>query len=289
MATITEVRGPADWRGAELTDDRWRYELTSAHRAEVREAVEVPGFPLPTLGPELRRLAGDVVDGRGFVLIRGIPIEQADAVALGIARYLGRIVPQPGGLPLLHVRDTGADPTRATTRSYQHRHRLGYHADPTDMVGLLCLRPARSGGQSAIVSAVAVHNEIVRTRPDLAHILYRPWWFDRRTGDGPDSFYQQPVYATGPDGGLVYRYGPDYLRSAQRGAHVPPLTAEQLDAMAVLDELTNDPRYALVMDLRPGDLQVLNNRVILHARTEFEDDPDPARRRDLIRLWLDFA
>jgi hypothetical protein len=176
-----------------------------------------------------------------------------------------------------------------TTRSYQHSQRLGFHADPTGAVGLLCLRPARSGGLSAIVSAVAVHNELVDTRPDLARLLYEPWWFDRRTGDGPDSFLRQPVYTVDSDGGLITRYGPDYMRSAQRGAHVPPLTAEQDEALVTLDRLNHDPRFRLTMDLRPGDLQLLNNRVILHGRTAFADHPEPARRRHLLRLWLDQA
>ena len=93
----------------------------------------------------------------------------------------------------MHVRDTGADPSQPRTRSYQHSGRLGYHSDPTDAVALLCLRPAKSGGLSTVVSSVAVHNELVRTRPDLAEVLYQPWWHDRRTGDGPDSFYTKPL------------------------------------------------------------------------------------------------
>jgi hypothetical protein len=113
-------------------------------------------------------------------------------------------------------------------------------------------------------------------------------WFDRRTGDGPDSFYQQPVYAIGSDGRLSTCYGPDYMHSAQRGAHVPPLSPEQLTALEILDQLHNDHRYRLTMDLRAGDLQLLNNHVILHSRTAYQDHGDPERRRHLMRLWLDF-
>jgi len=115
---------------------------------------------------------------------RSLDEHQRELVALGMASYFGGIVPQgPDRAALLHVRDEGADPVRPTTRSYQHSQRLGFHADPTDIVALLCIRPARSGGLSSIVSAVAVHNEIVRTRPELARELYRPWWFDRRSGE----------------------------------------------------------------------------------------------------------
>jgi Taurine catabolism dioxygenase TauD, TfdA family len=304
--TIAEVRSPADWRGQEIAGrDDWKLRLEDVHRAEVLAALATverqclslqdvarAGFPLPTLGPALRQLTGELMQGRGFALVQGIPVEtldesQCETVAVGVAAHLGTVLPQGADQALvLHVRDQGIDPERPTTRSYEHRRRLGYHADPNDIVSLLCLRPARSGGLSSIVSAVAVHNEIIRTRPDLATVLYGPWWFDRRQGDGPDSFFQQPVYAVDAAGQLVSRYGPDYMRSAQRGPQVPPLSEPQLAAMELLDELTNDPRFSLAMDLQAGDMQFLNNYVTLHSRTAFEDDPDPRRRRDLIRLWL---
>jgi hypothetical protein len=117
-------------------------------------------------------------------------------------------------------------------------------------------------------------------------VLYQPWWRGLRTGDGPDSFRQSPVYARDDHGRLSVSYGPDYIRSAQRGAHVPSLSSAQLEAMAVLDQLNSDPRFSVTMDLRPGDMQFLNNHVILHGRTAYEDYPEPERRRDLIRLWL---
>lgn len=307
MAEIAQVRSAADWRSSQIADDPgWRLPLSNAHRDEVLAALAVAQgadvslvdvsravFPLPTLGVELKRLAGDVTHGRGFALVQGVPVgglteEQRVLVAVGISAHIGNLVPQgPKRAPVVHVRDVGADSASSTTRSYQHNGRLGFHADPTDVVALLCLQPARSGGLSAIVSSVAVHNALVAARPDLARLLYEPWWFDRRTGDGPDSFYQQPVYAIGVDGRLSTRYGPDYMRSAQRGAHVPPLDTERVEAMEMLDRLNHDPGFLLTMELRPGDLQLLNNHVILHGRTAYEDHPEPERRRHLIRLWLD--
>jgi Taurine catabolism dioxygenase TauD, TfdA family len=307
VSTITRVRSAADWRGDQVAQDPdWRLPLSDAHRTEVLTALaaaQAAGlgpaevsrelFPLPTLGPLLARLAGDVADGRGFALVQGVPVDglteqQHGLVAVGIAGHVGDLVPQgPGRAPFVHVRDEGADPARSTTRSYQHSHRLGFHADPTDVVGLLCLRPARSGGLSTVVSSVAVHNALVEVRPDLARLLYQPWWFDRRTGDGPDSFYQQPVYAVDANGRLRTRFGPDYMLSAQRGAHVPPLRTEQLAALEWLDNLSHDPRFLLTMELRTGDMQFLNNHVILHSRTAYVDHPEPELRRHLIRLWLD--
>ncbi|MEU6784835.1 TauD/TfdA family dioxygenase [Nonomuraea angiospora] len=326
---VAEVLGPGEWLGSELRgDDSWRIRLTEAHRQEVLAAVHAAGselteahaavqaaesevgeahrrevlaagsevsresFRLPTLAPVLRRVRDELMHGRGFALIEGVPVEglserQCETAALGLASHVGGIVPQPPeGAPVMHVRDTGADPSHARTKSYQHSGRLGYHSDPTDLVALLCVRPAKSGGLSAVVSSVAVHNEVVRTRPDLAEILYEPWWHDRRSGDGPDSFYTKPICAARPGGGVSIAYGPDYLRSAQRGATVPPFTPAQEEAMALLDDLTNDPRFTLTMDFRPGDLQFLNNHVTLHSRTAYEDHPEPSRRRHLLRLWL---
>jgi hypothetical protein len=283
----------------------WRLPLTEAHRAELLSAldgVEAAGpalhgitreaFPLPALGPVLRNFADEVTRGRGFGLLQRVPVAGLDErgceiLTVGIGCHVGTVVEQQEGARVHHVRDTGADPSTATVRSYQHSGALGYHADPTDIVALLCVRPAASGGMSTIVSSAAVHDEVVRTRPELAEVLYLPWWFDRRTGDGPDSFHTQPVYARRADGTLSVRYGRDYMRSARRGPHVPPLTPAQTEAMALLDHLHTDPRFTLPMDLRPGDMQFLNNHTILHSRTAYRDHPTPELRRHLIRLWLD--
>jgi hypothetical protein len=276
------------------------FRLSEAQRNEVRTAarkaaglplIEVTSesFPLPTAGAALRRLAREVTDGAGFAVLHGVPVDNdPDLICAGVGSYAGTIVPQGAGLVTVqHVRDQDADPEVPTTRSYQHSGALGYHADPTDIVALLCIRPAKSGGLSTIVRSGAVHDELARTRPDLVQVLCQPWWRDLRTGDGPDSFYQSSVYARDDCGRLSVSYGPDYIRSAQRGAHVPPLSAVQLEAMAVLDQLNSDPRFSVTMDLQPGDMQFLNNHIILHSRTAYEDYPEPELRRDLIRLWLD--
>ncbi len=279
-----------------MTEFRLSEEERGEVRAAARQAAGEPlteitpeSFPLPTAGALLSRLAREVTDGAGFALLHGVPVDDdQDLICVGVGCHVGRIVPQGAErLPVQHVRDEGADPRVPTTRSYQHSGALGYHADPTDIVALLCIRPARSGGLSTIVRSAAVHDELVRTRPDLARVLYEPWWRDLRTGDGPDSFRQSPVYARDNRGRLSVSYGPDYIRSAQRGAHVPPLSPEQREAMAVLDQLNSDPQFSVTMDLRPGDMQFLNNHIILHSRTAYEDYPEPELRRDLIRLWLD--
>lgn len=291
MALIRER--PTDWLAARLDGSRWRIALREQDHRELLAAVDhATGFPLPGLGPTLARVADELTRGCGFALLQGLPVaglteQQCDAMALGIAGHLGRVVPQPGGQPLVHVRDQGVDPAERTSRSYQHSAALGFHSDPTDVVALLCVRPALSGGRSTLVSAVAVHNEIVREHPDLAEVLYQPWWRDLRRGNDPDGFAAGPVFAVDEQGRLTADYGADYIRSAQRSPHVPRLTERQLAAMAVMDTLADDPRFVLTMDFQPGDMQFLHNHVVWHSRTEYRDHPDPARRRDLIRIWLD--
>jgi hypothetical protein len=303
MALIRERSGPADWQAGQL-GAHWRIRLREQDRTELLAAVDAvvdagirpanltaADFPLPGFGSVLSGVATELTQGCGFVLLQGIPVaglteHQCDVLAVGIGSHLGQVMPQPGGQPFVHVRDHGADPAMPTTHSYQHSARLGFHSDPTEVVALLCVRPAVSGGRSIVASAVAVHNEIVREHRAVAEVLYEPWWRDLRRGDDPDSFAASPVYAVDDHDRLVANYGADYIRSAQRSPHTPRLTERQLDAMAVMDRLTDDPRFALTMDLQAGDMQFLNNDVIWHSRTEYQDDPDPARHRDLIRIWL---
>lgn len=307
MTAAGELHGPPDWTGDEMREQSdWMIELQPGHVAELTAAlkeVDRPGlelidiakndFPLPTLGPVLEDMVDELMDGRGFALLRGVPVDsltehQAELMAWGLGLHVGIPLQQGLGAKLLvHVRDQGVDPNSPLARGYQHRAFLNYHTDTPDVVALLCIRPAMEGGVSTIVSSVAVHNEIVRTRPDLADLMYEPWWHDRRRGDGPDSFFQCPIYATDEAGTQLFAYyGPDYVRSAPRGAHVPDLTPQQIEAMELLERLNNEPRFVLDMHFQPGDVQFLNNYVVMHGRTEYVDYPDPELKRDLIRLWL---
>lgn len=299
------IGGPAAWRGPEIVDSpEWKIELTPGHVEELRAAlrgVDQPDrslrsigrddFPLPTLAPVLAAVQDELVDGRGFVLLRGVPVEelterQAELMYWGIGLYVGVPIHQKGEDDLLlHIRDMGLDRNDPLVRGFQTSARLDYHADSSDVVGLLCIRPAMRGGVSTIVSAVAVHDEIVRRRPDLAEVLHERWWHDRRSGDGPESFFECPIFAE-ENGKLFAHYGRAYIDSAPRGEGVPDLTAAQVEAMDLLDELDNSAEFVLNMNFAPGDIQFLNNYTIMHARTDYEDYPEPERKRDLIRLWL---
>jgi hypothetical protein len=258
-------------------------------------AMTRTNFPLPTVGPLLQSVLAELLEGRGFVLLRGVPVEglterQIELMYWGIGLYIGIALPQgPTGEALFaHVRDEGVDRTATYGGGLLNRHSgaLPFHTDSSDIVGLLCIRPALKGGLSTIVSTVAVHDEIVRRRPDLAEVMYQPWWFDRKRGDGPDSFAQCPIYAVNDAGKLFAFYAPDPYKSAPRGEGIPDLSPQQVEAMALIDELNSRPDLQLHMSFQSGEIQFINNYAVMHSRSSYEDDPDPAHKRDLIRLWL---
>jgi hypothetical protein len=300
------VEGRSAWIGAELArhPESWIYGLSPAEIGEIEAAVaQVRGrdlagltradFALPTLAPTLDRMREEVLNGRGFLLIRGLPVEGrpiADSAAAywAIGSYFGNPRSQNAmGHLLGHVRDLGLATTDPNVRTYQTTERQHFHTDSCDIVGLLCLKTAKSGGLSSIVSSMAIYNEMAKRRPDLLARLFRPFATDRRgevpVGEKP--YFDMPVY-NDYAGHLSAIYSGTYIRSAQRFAEVPRLTAEDHAALEMFDDLANDKELRLDMELRPGDMQFLHNHTCLHDRTAFVDWPEPERKRHLLRLWL---
>ena len=306
----TLIEGPSAWTGAEMRrrESEWTYRLSPAEIAEIEMAVrEVRArrldlaaitrddFPLPTLGPVLDRLRGEVLDGRGFVLLRGMPvegrpIEESATAYWGVGSYFGRARSQNAKGHLLgHVYDLGQGLSahNPNLRSYATAERQNFHIDRCDLVALLCLRRAKSGGQSMLVSSMTLHNVMAQRRPDLLELLYRPVPVDRRgeVPEGKAPFYEAPVF-NAYAGRVSVLYSRLHIGSAQRFPEARRLTPEDIEALDMLQELAGDPELRLDMDFLPGDIQVLHNHTILHARTEYEDWPDPQRKRHLLRLWL---
>ncbi len=303
---INPIAGPAAWTGAELsrrTD--WIHHLTPEEIADVERvvaAVRATGTPrdqltradvaFDALAPTIAAWRETLAHRRGFVLVRGLPVARMthdDAVAaywtLGL--HLGSPVPQNfQGELLTDVRDTGADPTAASTRLYKTRAEQDFHTDGADIIGLLCLRGAKRGGASRIVSSVTVVNEIHRRHPALAPVLFRDfyWHYFEPQMDAP-VYFTRPICSERA-GGLNTFFIPWYIRRAQELPDVPPMTEEQQAALAALESIANDPALYLDMEFRPGDIQLLKNSVILHKRTAYEDWDEPDRKRHLLRLWL---
>ena len=250
-------------------------------------------FPLPTLAPRLQLLLEEVLNGRGFVLLRALPVEhrtrRESAIAFfGIGTHIGSARPQNAqGHILGHVKDLGRSSQDPAVRIYQTHERQTYHTDSSDVVCLLCLQPAKSGGLSSLVSSVTIFNEMRRIRPDLLRVLFEPIETDRR-GEalpGQKPYFKIPVFSW-HKGFLSAIYQRQYIESARRFADVPPLTAHQVEALDLFDSLANDPALHLFMELQRGDIQIVHNHTILHDRTAFEDWTDAKRKRHLLRLWL---
>jgi hypothetical protein len=301
------ISGPSAWYGPEMAaSSEWLYCISQAEIAEVGLAMRNvagavsdiagigPGdFPLPTLGPRLQTLLDEVLSGRGFVLIRGLPItewtrREAAIAYLGIGSHLGSLRSQNAqGHILGHVRDAGLSSQDPNVRIYQTRERQTYHTDSCDVVGLLCLQPAKSGGLSSLVSSVTIFNEMRRRRPDLLEALFEPIETDRRgeVPAGQKPYFSIPVF-NWHAGLLSAIYQRQYIESARRLAGVPPLTWRQISALDLFDELANDPALEMQMEFEPGDIQLVHNHTVLHDRTSFEDWPEPDRKRHLLRLWV---
>ncbi len=299
---------PAAWTSETLKKDkRWLYTLSPHDISELEAALactkeqkqSVPSirkedFPLPALARKLADIRAELETGFGVALIQGLPVERytktdAGIIYWGIGTHLGRFAPQNAfGDVLGHVFDLGKNPrVDMTARGYQSSRMLPFHTDAADVVGLLCLRPAKAGGLSSIASSVAIHNEMASRRPDLLALLYQNYAYDRRGEEGPGEkpYTMAPIY-TLHKGRLFNRFVRNYIESAQRFPEVPRLTAPQIAALDLLDELTQDPRFRFDMDFAPGDMQFLNNYVVLHSRTEYEDYLETDRKRHLLRLWL---
>jgi len=301
---------PAAWRGPDIAGrSDWIVGLSSAEIAELeraRDAVRARGlglgemrredFPLSTLAPAIATWARELRDGRGFLLVRGLPVDRwgdddAALVYWGLGLHLG--VPgaqNPAGDLLGHVADMGEEASSPFVRRYRTRGDIAYHCDLADVVGLLCLRTPRSGGASRIASSVAVYNELLRRRPDLVDRLYEPFLLDTRDEDGEGRLPYVPVppcrYAHGR---LKTFYHSDYFRSVVRHASAPPFTADEQTLLDLYEEIACSPEIYLDMQFEPGDVQLLSNHVVLHARTAYEDFAEPARKRHLLRLWLSLA
>ena len=303
------VQHPSAWYGRDLMNDpSWLVQLSPQDLAEIAAAVrgvkahglalgEVGrgNFPLPTLGKKLAQWLDEIRTGRGFVVVRGLNVadytdDEVGLIFWAFGAYLGVPVTQnPHGDLLGHVYDHGRRYGDIDVRGYETNAHLPFHSDSCDLVGLLCLRRAKSGGLSSIVSSVTLHNEILRQRPEYLAPLYKGFHYIKREAaltDDPVTPYRLPVFGA-RDGYISARLVRNQINAAcvKTGKPLEPLEQAALD---FLDSLAYDSKIHLDMDLQLGDMQLCNNLTILHSRTGFEDWPEPERRRHMIRLWLTF-
>lgn len=304
----TEITGPAAWLGADMQSnpDLWLIQLSEADIADLEQAarhylslgrdigeITKQDFPLTSFAAHLEGMKDTLLNGHGFEVLRGLPIENytqemAAAIFCGIGAHLGSARSQnAAGHILGHVRNVGADPNDPNARIYQTNARQSFHTDSADVVALLCLHTAQEGGDSLLVSAETIYNRMREARPDLLEKLFDPIATDRRgeIPEGMKPYMTIPPLSWHKDKLTVF-YQRQYIDSAQRFDDAMRLTPAHVEALDMFDALANDPELHMTMTLQPGDMQFVYNHSQLHDRTGFTDWPDPDRRRHLFRLWL---
>lgn len=305
----TPIIEPSAWlAGALAVDTSWRYQLSGDDRrellaatAQVRDAGHVVGrfgrheFELPTVGKKIAAMADIVENGRGIALIQGVPITEVDPQSLplmywGIGSYAGQVISQNSkGQVLAEVSDRGNSYTNPNTRGFSTNAELLPHVDTSDMTMLLCIRQAKSGGLSRIVSSTAAYNSILEEHPEYLDVLYQGFYNDLR-GEGPtgkiDELTHRPIPVYSYHAGRVSCSFNDRMirnAAAKRGVPLKPL---ERHALEFLREVTMRESHGYRFMMQPGDIQMVSNHSVFHSRESFEDFDDPAQRRCLFRLWV---
>lgn len=298
---LTEkITGPAAWVGGDFDNDtRWITPLDASMVASIDAALahlvaagkRFPhftrdDFALGALAPELARISDELEQGRGFAVLRGLPVErytddQIATIYYGIGLHMGTPVGQnPRGDLIGSVMAVG-DSSKKETRVYETDLYLPYHADPSDVVALLCIRKARQGGLSSLVSVAAIYNEILENNREFLGLYYRPWYFAHLCEDMPSL---SPIFSH-HDGKLSCRYLRQYTELGHEIMN-QPLSTVEIEALDLFDRVIQMPHIRLDMMLEPGDLQFANNYAVLHSRNAFEDHDEADKKRKLLRLWL---
>lgn len=303
---MSPVADPAGWAPEELAADRdWIYRLGASDIDDVTAALAAarkrgqgivdlrPGdFPLGRFGDVIADVRRELRDGRGIVMLRGLPVGdlglEASAMAyFGIGTHLGSALRQNAkGHVLGHVKDLGGDYNDPKTRGYLTRAEMRFHCDHSDYVGLLCLQQSKSGGESRIASSVTVYNRMLAERPDLVRELCNDWYWTKHgqvSSADEVPWFKAPIFMF--ERGVFSARGLGaYVLKSQGLPGVPPFTDAQKQAIALYNKTVD--RAAVDIEFLPGDIQLLNNHVMLHTRRAFVDWPEPHRKRHLLRLWL---
>jgi hypothetical protein len=298
-----------EWTSDDVSDEtQWTEVLTESETEELDHAlrhalsvstdvldIEQKDFPLRGLASRLARIEDELINGRGFVRLRGIDrarYDQAEMEMLywGIGMHLGTPWAQnKHGHMLGDVTDQGRTADDPEARGNELGGiGLPFHTDGSDLVGLLCLQNGIEGGLSTVANSVSIHNQLVREAPELAAELYLPQPFDFRGEQpkGAKGWYTLPIF-TECDGRLFVRCIPPYTLASQRHEDAPRLTEKAKRALKRVVEMADDPRYHVAMKLVPGDMQFINNYHVMHGRTAYRDDRSAGSVRHLKRLWLE--
>ncbi|WP_379553439.1 TauD/TfdA family dioxygenase [Qipengyuania sp. DGS5-3] len=297
---------PAAWDAQAMREapECWQYALSDADIAELEAALEASAalpieeisrssFPLTGLSERIKDWKAILHDGRGFVLVTGLPVErwgevQSSRAYWALGHHLG--VPgaqNPQGELLGHVRDYGEESADPNVRRYRTAGDIAFHCDAADVVGLLCLHPAKKGGESRIASSISIFNRLQRDEPELSARLFEPVLLDRR---GEHSAEESPVFPIQPacySGGVLRTFWhSEYFRSAYQHDGIPPIDDAGKTLLDRYEALAMDSEFHLDMELKAGDMQFISNHFTVHSRTAYEDWAEGGKARHLLRLWL---
>lgn len=297
--------GPDVWHGADMarrTD--WIHVLTQDDIEDLQRAIHAvrsvqaemysvtaANFPLPVLSRRFDTIRHALEHGCGVANIRGIPtdtfsMEDLRWVLWGIGAHLGTAVSQnKAGEFFAEVRDYGEQLGRPDSRGYRTASSLRFHTDRCDVVALLCARQCKEGGDSRIVSTPAIHNAMLERRPEFLQELFGNFHHSRQSEEsrGELPYYVNPIFGI-HKGRFSSQYSRSYIESAQKFKNTPPLRKEQDEALDMLAALADE--LCLQTRMEPGDIQLLNNHVTYHSRTEIVDFDEPEQKRLVYRLWL---
>ena len=306
------------WKGLDIVNNpRWQFSLKQADLEEIDAALQhcknlkldqrnirADHFPLNIVQTKFAQIATELEEGCGFTRLRGLSPDRwsrkdLELIWMGLASHLGQPVFQNSdGQLLREIRAESGDvgqrhgqlPTdngqflssRARTASNAE---LRYHTDRTDIVGLLCTGTAIRGGLSKIVSSITVHNEMLARYPELCDLLYLDLPRSRIGEEvgGESSWYNLPVWGV-RDGKFTSHYSRTFIEALEHVPGAPKITSKQWQALDTLAMIAEEQHFE--MELAVGDIQFINNHVIYHSRTAFEDDPGAGRQRCLWRIWL---
>jgi hypothetical protein len=294
------------WRGSDLPKEDILFDLSKRHVVALKDVllrIRKPGLALgevraehcrhPALDDDLEQVFDGIQEGRGIVIVRGLPIDghSVDDISTmfrALGTHFGRGVSQSALGDLLgQVRDETPPGQAESARGYLSRGELSLHVDLAQIVGLMCVRQARHGGYSQYASGLAVHNEILATRPDLMPVLYRGFPYHRRGEEAPSAApitpYDVPVFSN-RDGQISVFMVREIINAAFRELG-REFTAEEIDAIDTFRATAR--RLQFETRLEPGEASFLNNYTVMHARSEFDDWDEPKKKRLMLRLWLD--
>lgn len=307
------LRDPVDhpnaWTGASMRErSDWIVDWPVEVVAEIESAASTlrsRGQSMPRFGREdfpisaakrfLDEAMREVTTGRGFVLLRGLPVAEhgldtARDILWALGCHWGTPVTQNvAGDAVAEITDRGLDASQVGVKPSMTNAEQRPHSDPCDVVALLCIRGAKSGGVSRIASSMAIYNRLLAEDPEGLACLYRGFHHDLRGDETPEAPFgctpvPIPVYRW-YQGVLSCVFNNTSARQAARrmGRELP---ARELAVLDRIVELAHGEELRLDMTFEPGDIQLLNNHTVLHWRTGYEDWPEAERKRRLYRLWI---